>query len=114
MLFIPNLKCTVTKHAGLDIYGQPKVGIIYREKCAIVKLITTTDVTPIRADASASRGSARERLADAELLFLATTKADVDDFVAVAGVNLRVIGKFPRYSISGNLDHYQITCDIWE
>ncbi|CAB4122123.1 hypothetical protein UFOVP26_83 [uncultured Caudovirales phage] len=114
MLFIPNLRCTVTKHSGLDIYGQPKVGITYKEKCAIVKLITTTAPTPIRADASASRGSAREQVADAELLFVATTKVDIDDFIVVAGVNLRAIGKFPRYSLSGNLDHYQILCNIWE
>lgn len=114
MLFIPNLKCVITKHNGLDIFGQPQPGTEYKEKCAIVKLITKTAPTPIRADASASRGAAREQIADGELLFVATTKVDIDDFVKVADVTLRVIGKYPRYSLSGKLDHFQILCNIWE
>lgn len=114
MLLIPNIRCVVTKHAGLDIYGQPQSGAVYKEKCAIVKLITKTAPTPIRADASASRGAAREQIADAELLFASTTQVDIDDFIVVSGVTLRAIGKFPRHSLSGKLDHYQILCNIWE
>lgn len=114
MLFIPNLNCIVTKRDGFDLYGQPIVGVSKKEKCAIVKLITKTDKTPIRADASASRGTAMEQIADAVILVPHYSSAEVSDMLEVSGVKLRVTGKFPRHSISGNLDHYQLICNIWE
>ena len=114
MLFIPNLSCTVTKHGGLDLYGQPLPGVSYKEKCAIVKIANKILPTSVRADSSASRGAAQEMIVDAELLLVATTKAQLNDFVDVSGFKLRVVGKFPRYSVTGKLDHYQLLCNIWE
>ena len=114
-MFRPNLNCTLYNADGThDLYGRPQPTVKARERCAIVKLITRSDKSSVRADSSGSRGSAHEEIADAVLLFTKTTAADIDDVVEVQGVWLLITGKFPRVSLGGKLDHYEIIANVWK
>lgn len=113
-MFIANVDCTIAPHAGNDVYGKPKHGAPVKARCAMVKMAYDEKKTSVRADSSASRGNAEEIVADARLLFIKTTVIQMDDLVTVAGYQLRVIGVFPRYTVQGRLDHWQVDCSIWK
>lgn len=89
------------------------LGAKISERCAIVKLINSVEKTTVRADSSASRGSSKEYLADAVLLMLASSKVQLGDVVTVAGANVQVIAKFPRYDVNGRLDHLEVHAMRW-
>jgi hypothetical protein len=112
-LFNPNTPCLIyATGAKHDLYGQPKLSIRAREKCAIVKMVLAAQKTSVRADSSASRGAADEVIADAVLLFPPYTKVGVDDLIDIMGVALKVTGKAPKVSLDGRLDHYRVSCMI--
>jgi hypothetical protein len=113
MLFIPNLHCTIYPQTGLDLYGKPVFGDPIKEKCAIVKLDVVAMKTTVRADSSASRGAADELTSMARILFTNTSKVQIGDKIIVAGQDLKVLSKFPRYSIDGEFDHWQVDAGIW-
>lgn len=113
-MFKPNIDCKVHRSSGqADVYGQPKPTTVVLERCAIINLNMKSLKTTVRADSSASRGAASEEVLDALLLMVKTTKTQIDDVVEVAGVKIRVTKKFPRYSLPGRLDHYEIGGMIW-
>ena len=113
-MFRPNLTCTIVSASGrTDVYGQPITSTRFKERCAVVKLITKNQKTAVRADSSASRGSARETVADSLILLESSTHAEIDDLIEIAGQTLRVMSKHPRFSVAGNLDHYEITASHW-
>jgi hypothetical protein len=110
----PNLHCTITK-AGetYDGYGRPVLGKTVRSLCSVVKLMNSAEKTSVRADSSASRGSAAEITADARLLFSPLTNITVGDKVIVAGFELRVMNVAPRFDVHSRLDHYQVDANVW-
>lgn len=112
-MFLPNLKCRIQKSASKDVYAQSRPGRYVTERCAIVKLVVVSDKTSVRADSSASRGNSREVEISSVILLEATTQANIDDILEVAGARLQITGKSPRYDVAGRLDHYEITAQIW-
>jgi hypothetical protein len=113
-MFRPNQSCTIKVSSGkTDVYGQPLPATSYPERCAVVKLDIKSVKSSIRADSSASRGNAREVESDAVILLSKNTRANIDDIILVAGNTLRIMSKFPRFSVSGVLDHHEITATIW-
>ena len=113
-MFRPNQNCTIISASGrTDVYGQPITSTRYSERCAVVKLITKNQKTAIRADSSASRGNARETVADSLILLARNTRAEIDDLISVSGQTLRIMSMHPRFSVTGELDHYEITASHW-
>lgn len=113
-MFRPNLTCTIISASGrTDVYGQPITSTRVKERCAVVKLITKNQKTAIRADSSASRGAARETVADSLILLASRTKAQIDDLIEIQGQTLRIMSMHPRFNVAGNLDHYEITASHW-
>lgn len=112
-MFRPNLDCRVQLSAGTDVFGQAKPAIFRKERCAIVKLVLTAVKTPVRADSSASRGTAEEIQAVSVILLESTTKVKIGDLIEVVGVTLNVSGRFPRHDVNGRLDHYEINATVW-
>lgn len=118
-MFRPNLKCIIHNVEKYDINGRPQPVVKSPdERCAIVKLITSTEKSAVRADTSASRGSAMEEVADAVLLFPRYTKADINDVIEIklpgAVVKLQIVGKFPRHDVTGRFDHWEISANMWK
>lgn len=113
-MFRPNLNCIISVSSGeTDVYGKPMPSKRVTERCAIVKLDIKNLNTSVRADTSATRGNARELTADSVILLAKNTVANIDDTIEVSGVTLRIASKFPRHSVAGVLDHYEITATIW-
>jgi hypothetical protein len=114
MLLRPNLDCEIHRQdGGHDRYGKSLPGEVVRARCAAVKLLTRSRKTSVRADSSASRGNAREIVADALLLFPPHAELDEGDKVVVAGIELKVIGVFPRFDMAGRLDHNEVELNVW-
>ena len=113
-MFIPNLTCSITKSdGGFDRYGQPIPGRTFTSKCSIVRLRVEDEKTSVRSDSSATRGMARENVADARLMFPANTDIEMGDRIDIQGVSLRTMSVFPRHAVSGKFDHYQVDAMIW-
>jgi len=113
-MFKPNVNCIISAASGeTDLYGQPVPARRVRERCAVVKLNIVNVKSAVRADTSASRGSARELHADAVFLLTKTTCANIDDIIEVAGQVLKIKSKFPRFDVQGVLDHYEVDAVIW-
>jgi hypothetical protein len=107
-MFKPTISCKIFREVATNLYGEPTLKKSFPAKCAIVKLLLRTQKTSVRADSSGSRGAAQETIADAVLLFAPMTSVEMDDVIQVAGAQLRVTGRFPRYDLNGDFDHWQI------
>ena len=113
-MFLSNNTCTIKVSSGkTDVYGKPTPGVSYAERCAVVKLNIHSERSAVRADTSATRGNAREIQVSSLILLHPTTKANIDDVIIIAGYELRILAKQPRYTIAGVLDHYEITASAW-
>ena len=76
-MFRPNLTCIISVSSGeTDVYGKPMPAKRVTERCAIVKLDIKNTKTSVRADTSASRGNARELIADSVILLTKNTVAN--------------------------------------
>lgn len=112
-MFIPNVRCTITTNSGFDQYGARVAGPSVESMCGIVKLEVGTQRTSVRADSSASRGHNEEAIVDARLLFSAGTDIQSGYKVRVHGFDLKVLSVFPRYSVNGDFDHWQVDLKNW-
>lgn len=98
---------------GSDIYGKRQYTAWRKVRTGVVKLTEVSDKTSVRTDASASRGSAQELKADARLLFPTSVVLNPGDRVRVHGMLLTVKSVFPRHSVTGHFDHWQVDCNIY-
>lgn len=113
-MFRPNQSCVIQKASGKnDAYGMPLPGVRHTERCAIVEVRIRSEKSSVRADSSASRGSAMELETDAKFLLAKTSRAAIDDLLIHAGTQYRINSKHARYDLQGRLDHYEITCTYW-
>lgn len=111
-MFIPNTRCTIRRRSAVNVYGKatyesPKPGL-----CAIVRLEQESNSTSVRADSSASRGSAKEEIIQARLLFPARTQLSKGDIVQVMHYVMVVQSVWPRHNVTGRLDHWQLDLRI--
>lgn len=113
-MFRPNKNCVLHKSSGkTDVFGQPLPSAKIPERCFIITLNLKNEKSSVRADTSASRGSARELQADAVLLMTKFSKAQIDDVIEIEGIKIRVVGRFPRHDLNGRLDHYEVAGTYW-
>lgn len=107
-------KCKIYQPGAVDIYGQQATGASSDDRCAVVKLISTDDKTPVRRDSSASRGMARELVDDARLLFPSTSKIALDWGIDVLGMKLKVVKLHKRFDAAGRFDHIELDAILWQ
>ena len=113
-MFRSNNTCIIRTSSGkTDVYGKPTPGNAYTEKCAVVKLEIRSEKSAVRADTSATRGNARELIADSLILLHTNTRGNIDDVIEIMGYKLRIMSKQPRFGTTGVLDHYEITASVW-
>lgn len=112
-MFRPNLTCETAALIGTDVYGKRTYDAWVSRRFAIVKLEQSSDKTSVRTDSSASRGSAKEILADARFLFPANVILHEGDRIQFGDFTLTVTSVWPRHRVTGELDHWQVDCDIW-
>lgn len=91
------------KHAR-EIFDEPKTIPL-----AIVKLKPLIHATTVRADSSASRGTADEIRVNGKILVPPHVSIKIDDRIELDGEIYRVLIVEPRYAvIGGRLDHYEV------
>ena len=112
-LFKPNLDCLLRERTGTNVYGEETLGQAVKSRCSIIQLKIQSLKSSVRADSSATRGSAREVTAEGTLLFPTTSPVKLDDQVEVAGYKLRVVSVFPRHNLQGVFDHLEVEVTVW-
>jgi hypothetical protein len=112
-MYRPNQYCEIQKVDASDIYGMPVAGARHQERCSVVELVILAEKSSVRADTSASRGSAIEMETKSKFLLSKTSAAEVNDAIIFAGNRFRIVSRFPRYNARGSFDHYEITCSYW-
>jgi hypothetical protein len=108
-----NIDCTIQKAGATDMFGQRRPGELIRERCAIVRLRHDMQHTTVRADSSASRAHADHFTTSNRILLPARTRCEMGDKLTVAGVAIRVMSIFPQHDVSGRLDHFEVSGDVW-
>ena len=101
------VRCTISKAARLDHRGQPILGDTSDEPCSVLKLPGEDTDISARIGSSPDRPSTPPGRNDAVLLLGATTRANVDDVIEVAGIRLKATAISPSYDSVGKLA-YQV------
>ncbi len=114
MAFIANADCVVFRETGkFDLYGRPTIDAGTKMRCAVIKLAYERITTSVRADSSATRGRAREQTIVGRLQFDPSSGIGNGDVIELEGYRLRANSIFPRRTVDGRLDHYQVDVEIW-
>ena len=113
MLFSPNAICYIIKTVSFNKYGEPERYDRVEEKCALLEAGITLKKSSVRADSSASRGNAIEKVADYWLILMPDTCAEINDLIEIHGVQVKIVQMTPRYSLRGELDHFEALCARW-
>jgi hypothetical protein len=103
--------------SGYDASGERVFGTDFTTNVAVIGLTQGTAPTNLGSSTSglsASRGSAWENSALARFLLYPDVDINIGDRMAVAGMDLRISARFPRFDIDGNLDHIQVDANPWE
>lgn len=108
-MFMPNQKGQFQRATGRNIDGEETYADPVNFALAVVRLAAAAEKTSVRSDSSASRGAADVMTADAKIL--TKTTLEVDDLVLFNGATMRVVGTHPRYTVAGQLDHYEVAME---
>lgn len=103
-----NITCLVKSKIGNDLFGNPVYGLPRTTKCAVVSLVKSRAATTVRTDSSGTRGHANEVISDSKILMSPKEKIELDDFVEVSGLTLKVAAIRQRFSVYGKLDHLEV------
>ena len=107
-MFIPNKTGILKRKTGVNIYGVASYDRGTPVPIGVVRLEVMSDPTSVRADSTASRGSAMEETALSRVLLSRNVKVARGDVLVIDGVELVVQSIWPRYAVSGALDHVQL------
>lgn len=110
-MFRPNTTGLLSRHLGRNAYAEFTFEQPVAVPCAIVHLTTGVQKTPVRADSSASRANAEEKVATAKILFPKTVSIGTNDKFSIMDQTLRVIGIEKRKDVFGALDHFEVDFD---
>ncbi len=109
MLFRPNTTCTVYRPEGeMDIYGEKTFDTGTTTPCAVVSYDLSRMKSTVRADSSGSRGRGEELVGVARFLFPSSVTMERGNKVYKDSFWLEVTEIHPRYSVAGNLDHWEV------
>lgn len=110
-MFTPNLMGTIQSRIGRDIHGRHKLGPEKPCPFGPVNLSIGALKTSVRADSSASRGSADETAVErGKILIPAFVSVSIGDIFIFSGVKFEIITAHQRFSVTGSFDHYE--CDL--
>lgn len=111
-MFIPNNRARVEFYVGTDRHGKRRYSTPQTVPCGVVTLREASDKTSVRTDSSASRGSAHEELLQGRILFPRNVRLNYGDRVTIMDFMMTVKGVHPRYSIPGQLDHWEVALEV--
>lgn len=111
-MFRPNQKALLSKIIGRDLHARE----IYSDKVsieiAVVKLEMSAAKTTVRADSSASRGSAEETVVDGKIIVSPSLNIHRGDRVEIHSNSYSVAVIHPRFDVWGRLDHQEVDLQV--
>ena len=109
----PNTYATLFAYSGnSDAYGKKIYQPGRKIPCSVLRLEQGTEKSSVRADSSGSRGYAREQMTEARLLVPYSVKIKEGDKLEILGFKLTVQSVWPRLTVRGVPDHWQVDCEI--
>lgn len=112
-MFCLNKQGTIErKQARRDVHGREFFDDPVVIELSVIKLKQFVETSSVRADQTASRGSADQTVMDAMLLVAPTLAITAGDVIEVDGYRIEVSGIHPRYDVLGNFEHKEITGNI--
>lgn len=111
-MFRPNTSCDHLRRLGRDLHAREVFADAVTIPIAIISLENRIQVTTVRADSSASRGSAEEGIAQARILVSPKLAISVDDRVVIDAITYRVIATHVRRTVFGVKDHIEVTLGV--
>lgn len=110
-MFRPNLIGRISNAVGYDVHARPLYSDERDCPFAPVNLAVGSQKTSVRADSSASRGTADEiAVMRGKILVPAYVEIEIGDRFAFAGAVYRIEMKHVRMSVTGQIDHFE--CDV--
>lgn len=112
-MFIPNLIGQIRTKGGWDLHGRASLSEAKPCPFGPINLNIGAIKTSVRADSSASRGSADQEAAEkASILIPSTSPVSIGDVFSFKGVDFEITAVHERYSVGGNFDHYECEMEI--
>ncbi|MDE4297090.1 hypothetical protein PXK56_18035 [Phaeobacter gallaeciensis] len=113
-MFTPNLQGTIQGITGRDVHGRHKLGPEKPCPFGSVSLKVGARKTSVRADSSASRGSASETAVErGRILIPAFIEVSNGSIFSYQSAKYEVVSVHPRYAISGALDHWEVDLETF-
>lgn len=111
-MFTPNSIGSIRRPAGRDVHSRVTFSAATPCPYAPVNMLVGAQKTSVRADSSASRGSADETVAQRAKILVPSFVIPVigDRFEAKDGMQFQVAAVHPRAGVDGIVDHYE--CDL--
>lgn len=107
-MFRPNQKAMHSQVISRDLHARETFGTPVPIDIAVISLETSAKKTTVRADSSASRGSAEETIVDGKILISPQLAVLRGDRVTILGTDYYVAMIHPRFDVWGSLDHKEI------
>jgi hypothetical protein len=112
-MFEPNVVGKLSRVIGRDVHARATYSEPEDCPCGIVNLDISSDKTVVRADSSASRGSADEKSAQhAKILIASYMTVNVGDRFQFDGLTFLIKSKHVRRSIMGAVDHFECGMEL--
>ena len=111
--FKPIAKATLYKVDGYTIDGAVNLADPVEVGISPVYLRSGIQQTSIRTDKSGTQSHAEESVSDARILMSPNEDLDYGDIMEVFGLKYRINIIFPRYEMTGDLNHLQVDLIKW-
>lgn len=111
-MFRPNQIGRLYRLTGRDVHSRPSYAAPIDCPFAPVSLSVKTNKTNVRADSSASRGSADELIARTRILIIPQIEPKFEDSFEFKNTRYRIAAIHPRYTVTGELDHYEADLEV--
>lgn len=112
-MFRPNQIGLLYKIDGYDVYAQEIMTAPVMTRFAVVDLNVGAIKTPVRADSSATRGSADEMVVErGKVLIEKKASFEIEDVFEFRGQQYKIASKHERFDVCGNLDHFEVGLEL--
>ncbi len=112
-MFRPNITAHFMKRSTTrDIFGKEAFGPLTPVRAGVVNLDVLMEASSVRADSSASRGSAQDLIAQAKILVPKASPVRVGDIMVLYEITIEITHRQPRINTRGMLDHYELVGKI--
>lgn len=111
-MFRPNVRAEIRGKVSRDLYGKATYGPATPVMVGIVGLNGFVDQTSVRADSSASRGSAEQEELQAKILVSPQVQVDEGDIMDILGFSIEITAVQPRLNTQGILDHRELRARV--